>query len=124
MTADEAAVTSVAHHVPARGGLAGWQIRALNQLADAHLASLTVATMAAAVHLSPHHFSRAFRATLGLTPREWLLQKRLKAAKARLTATTDTVDQIATALGYSSGSQFSRIFRARFGMSPQEFRRR
>lgn len=110
-------------NAPAIGGLAGWQARMVRQLAAAQLAALTVGAMATAVGLSPHHFSRAFRMTFGLPPREWLVQQRLGHAKMRLLETSDTVDQIALSLGYKSGSQLSRAFRARFGMSPRAFRR-
>ena len=124
MAAEDGAITGPSREIATKGGLAGWQLRAISKLAETELATLTVARMAAAAHLSLHHFSRAFRTTTGLAPREWLLQKRLEIAKAWLVGTSRTVDQIATSLGYSSGSQFSRIFRARVGTSPQAFRRR
>lgn len=108
---------------PAIGGLAGWQARSIRRLASEGLAGLTVRTMAAAVGLSPHHFSRAFRVTFGLPPREWLIQQRLTQARARLLDSAATVDKIALDLGYKSGSQLSRVFRARYGVSPRAFRR-
>ncbi|MFZ5684623.1 MAG: helix-turn-helix domain-containing protein, partial [Pseudomonadota bacterium] len=92
--------------------------------AEAQLESLTVRAMAAAVDLSPHHFSRPFRMSFGAPPREWLIRARLERAKLRLPETSDTVEQIAVRFGYSSGSQFLRAFRARFGLSLQSFRRR
>lgn len=80
-------------------------------------------TLARAVRLSPHHFSRAFRISYGAPPREWLLQARVARAKAQLLDGRETVEQIAFSLGYSSGSQFARAFRARVGVSPQAYRR-
>lgn len=105
------------------GGLAGWQVRRLRVLAEAELAALTVDALAKAVDLSPSYFSRAFRQSFGCAPRSWLLDLRLIEAKRRLSATSETVDQIALALGYRSGSQLSRAFRAKFGQSPRAFRR-
>jgi len=107
----------------ARGGLAGWQVRALTQLAAREIASLTVKGMATAVDLSPHHFSRAFRTTFGAPPRNWLIDAKMRRARDRLLNSNDTVEQIALDLGYRSGSQFSRVFRAQFGTSPLAFRR-
>jgi AraC family transcriptional regulator len=108
---------------PVIGGLAGWQARTIRQLAATQLRDMTVASLAQTVNLSPFHFSRAFRATFGVPPREWLLQQRLEQAKARLLESSETVEQIAASVGYRNGSQFARVFRARVGMSPQAFRR-
>lgn len=105
------------------GGLAGWQARTIRQLAAGQLPALTVASLAGAVNLSPYHFSRAFRVTFGVPPREWLLRQRLERAKARLLESSETVEQIAVSLGYRSGSELSRVFRARVGVSPQAYRR-
>jgi AraC family transcriptional regulator len=107
-----------------RGGLAGWQIRALKRLSADDIAALSVASMAKVAGLTQHHFSRAFRSTFGLSPRDWILEIKLGAARERLLTSQDTVDQIALSLGYRSGSQLARIFRAREGISPQQFRRR
>lgn len=111
--------------LPAIGGLAGWQARRIENLArsQSRLADVSVASLAATVNLSPHHFSRAFKATFGVPPRDWLLQQKIDRAKARLKQTTDTVEQIALSLGYENGSQFSRVFRAKVGVSPRSFRR-
>jgi AraC-like DNA-binding protein len=108
---------------PVVGGLAGWQARTVRRLAATQLADLTVGALAVASGLSLNHFSRAFRTTFGMSPREWLVQQRVEEARRRLLETSDTVDQIAVSLGYKSSSQLSRIFRARFGMSPRTFRR-
>lgn len=122
MTADEAGDLREASTF-AKGGLAGWQARLLSRLAAAQLGALTVRRMAAMVDLSVHHFSRAFRITYGASPREWLIEAKMRQAAERLLNTVATVEEIAIDLGYSSGSQFSRIFRARLGTSPQTFRR-
>lgn len=124
MAAEDAGDLTQEERSLAKGGLAGWQVRAITRLADAQLEALTVRGMTAAVDLSPHHFSRAFRMSFGAPPREWLISARLERAKLRLLETSDTVEQIAVRFGYSSGSQFSRAFRARFGLSLQSFRRR
>jgi AraC family transcriptional regulator len=122
MAADDAGDVQE-ERVLARGGLAGWQVRALTQLVAREIASLTVGRMATAVDLSPHHFSRAFRTTFGAPPRSWLIDAKMLRARDRLLNSNDTVEQIAIALGYRSGSQFSRVFRAQFGTSPLAFRR-
>lgn len=107
-----------------RGGLAGWQVRKIVRLAASAIGDLTVATMAEAANLSASHFSRAFRVSFGLPPREWLLQQKMQSARDRLQNSQDTVEQIASDLGYRTSSQFCRAFRVRFGSSPRAYRRR
>ena len=43
-------------------------------------------------------------------------------ARHRLTTTTDTVSQIAYALGFEYPQYFSRLFKKQTGQTPQEFR--
>ncbi|MFZ5685793.1 MAG: AraC family transcriptional regulator, partial [Pseudomonadota bacterium] len=74
MAAEDAGDLTQEERALAKGGLAGWQVRAISRLAEAQLESLTVRAMAAAVDLSPHHFSRPFRMSFGAPPREWLIR--------------------------------------------------
>lgn len=113
-----------AANAPSKGGLAGWQRRRIERCAAADVSDMTVAALAAMLGLSRHHFSRAFQASFGTPPREWLLRVRLADAERRLRHGHETVEQIAIDLGYRSGSQFARAFRARFGCSPTAYRRR
>ncbi len=57
------------------GGLAGWQLRRLDSFIADHLsATITLEGMAACVRLSPSHFGRAFKATVGETPHAHVLR--------------------------------------------------
>ncbi len=49
---------------------------------------------------------------------------RLKAARAKLLGSTDSLEQIAEALGFSSQAHFSRAIKAWCGASPLSIRRR
>lgn len=54
---------------PARGTLAQWQERRARELLESDLAhDLTIETLAAACKLSPTHFPRAFKASMGMPP--------------------------------------------------------
>lgn len=68
------------------------------------------------------HLRRRFRATWGVSPRDWLLSRRLRWGAERLRATRLPVATIADELGYPDQALFSRQFTAFFGMSPRVYR--
>lgn len=72
--------------------------------------------------LSPYHFARSFRATVGVSPHRYLTELRLQRAR-HLVATSDlSLSDIAVAVGFASLSHFSTTFRTHVGCSPSEFR--
>jgi len=85
--------------------------------------SLTLGALARHAGLSPYHFLRTFKAVIGLTPHQYLLRARLRAAASQLTESDDKVLDVAFDSGFGDVSNFNRAFRAEFGMSPRAFRR-
>jgi len=81
-----------------------------------------LADLAAAAGLSRYHFLRTFKAVTGVTPHQWLLRARLRAAAERLVATGAPVTEIALDVGFDDLSNFIRSFRAEFGASPSRYR--
>jgi AraC family transcriptional regulator len=72
--------------------------------------------------LSRFHFLRVFRATTGLTPHQYLLRTRLRAAAGALAGTPTPVTEVALDAGFDDLSNFVRTFRAEYGMSPTRYR--
>lgn len=83
---------------------------------------LDVATLAAAAHLSPAHFSREFRRVFGETPHQYLLTRRLERAADRLRNTDHSVADICFDVGLASVGSFTTSFRRAYGMTPTEYR--
>src|SRR5262249_49874441 len=84
---------------------------------DAELAgSLTLDRLAKVVYLSPFHFAHAFQATTGLSPHQFVAQRRIQRATALLTFAPDPVEQVAAAVGFSNVSHFRRLFRRYVGV--------
>jgi AraC family transcriptional regulator len=81
-----------------------------------------IAGLARMARLSPYHFLRSFKATTGVTPHQWLLRARLRAAAEKLAVTRMPVTDIALDVGFEDLSNFTRSFRAEFGASPRRFR--
>jgi AraC family transcriptional regulator len=87
-----------------------------------HLArDLTLADIAAAVDLSPFHFSRVFKQHTGLSPYQFLLQQRIERAKQLLVRGEHSVSEVALAVGFYDQSHFSLHFKRLSGMTPGQF---
>ena len=82
----------------------------------------TLDELAACAHASRASLVRMFRKQIRQAPLEFLLGLRMEAARRQLTTTSETLGNIAAAIGYQSESAFSRAFRRHFGMPPGEAR--
>jgi AraC-like DNA-binding protein len=67
----------------------------------------------------------AFKQKFGMTPIEWQLDERLKAASEMLLSAPDqSVTHIAHEVGFTSSSAFSQYFKRRFGVTPSASRKK
>ncbi|GCE45093.1 transcriptional regulator, AraC family [Rhodococcus wratislaviensis] len=85
---------------------------------------LSVASVAATLHLSPSTLHRAFAAE-PCSASEWIWAQRLDGARldlVDLTLLNISIADIAFGWGFSDAAHFSRAFRARFGCSPRDYR--
>jgi AraC-like DNA-binding protein len=83
-------------------------------------ADLRSAELAGLMGLSREHFTREFRAQLGKPPKEFIADRLVERACARLLA-GEAVGEVAQALGFASPFYFSRFFKARTGVAPSRF---
>lgn len=72
------------------------------------------------VHVSPFHLNRIFRERIGLPPKAYLLQMRIKQSM-RLLLETRSIAQVAIEMGFSDQSHFTRFFKKNVGLSPGRF---
>lgn len=81
-----------------------------------------VEDLARAAGMSRFHFSRLFKAHVGISPGEFILQERLQAAADLLQTTAERIADVASRSGFSNPTHFGKLFRRRFGLTPQAFR--
>lgn len=86
-------------------------------------APLTVEELAEAAHLSPRHFSRAFRAETGQSPARAVEHLRVEAARLMIEQSRHTMDEVATETGFDDAERMRRAFLRAFGQPPQVLRR-
>lgn len=84
----------------------------------------TVASLAREARLSAYHFLRTFQRLTGVTPHQYVLRARLRAAAMRLAQGRARVLDVALDSGFGDVSNFNRAFRVEFGVSPRVYRRR
>lgn len=84
---------------------------------------ITVEKIANSLHLTPSHLTRSFRAKTGLSPKQYILNKRIEYAKELLTSSNATIFEIANSVGFSDQLYFSRIFKIKENISPSEYRK-
>jgi AraC family transcriptional regulator len=83
---------------------------------------ITLAEMAASVHLTPFHFLRRFKAATGVPPHRFVMHRRLERAKELLRVTDLPLAEIAWRTGFASPSHFTAVFRRSTGSAPGAWR--
>ena len=71
---------------------------------------------------SKDSFYRAFKKTVGMPPRDYMLYQRLLYARRLLFTTDLSVKEIAEKAGYTSPSAFGAVFAEKYGTSPKRYR--
>jgi AraC family transcriptional regulator len=117
--------------------LGGAQLRGANDLSAEAIAHVTqivraierdpaapraLSELAAAAGLSRFQFLRVFRTLTGVTPHQFILRTRLRAAAARIADDDTTIIDVALDAGFGDLSNFNHAFRAEFGVTPRAFR--
>lgn len=107
------------------GRLSPWQLRRALDYMTAHLdGDPTVAQLARECGLSAGYFARAFRATTGVTPHQWLIRRRVARARELLLTSRLELAHIALTCGFVDQSHLTRVFVRFQGDSPGRWRRR
>ena len=84
---------------------------------------LTVQYIAGQMNLSPNYLSDLLRVHTGQNTQQHIHEKLIDKAREKLSATNQTVSEIAFALGFEHAQSFSALFRKKTNMSPMKFRK-
>ena len=81
----------------------------------------TLAELAAAIGVSPHHFHRIFKSISGVTPKAYAIAHRHKQVRDKLKKSVSVTEAIHES-GYNSNGRFYATSAQALGMTPTEFR--
>lgn len=97
--------------------------RAMKHIDTHYIKLTTVRQVAEALSYSEYYLSHIFREKLGVTIKDYLLQKKLATAAELLRSSNMSVTDIGEHLQFASIHAFSGAFKRYFNMSPSAFRR-
>lgn len=75
------------------------------------------------VGMSMYAFAHAFKESVGVSPHQFLIQRRITRAQGLLARGKDTIADIAYACGFSSQAHMTNIFAKHVGISPAKYRK-
>lgn len=105
-----------------RGGLSSAKLRAVKTRVEDELLSITVADMAAEASLSPYHFAREFKRSVGETPWNYVVSRRINRAIELMGDIRFTLDEVAARAGFVSASHLGYRMRSRVNATPGRIR--
>ena len=107
-----------------RQGLAPWQVRRVLAHIEANLSrTIRNKDLAAIARLSTFHFAVAFRNSVGESPHEHIIRRRVERAQGLMLSTDKALSDIAAECGLADQAHLTRLFRRLVGQSPAAWRR-
>lgn len=83
----------------------------------------TLQSLAAAFYVSPGHLSNEFKRIYGISPINYLIDRRICEARWQLINTKMPIRQIAENIGYDNPYYFAKLFHTRTGTFPDDYRK-
>ncbi len=106
-----------------QGGLPTYKLRRVMEFIEAHIDQpMPLERLAAAAAVSPFHFHRQFKRSMGMTPHQYIVRMRTERAKALLSGSDLPLAEVAAQAGFADQSHFTSTFRRTTSMTPRGYR--
>lgn len=97
-------------------------IKIKNYLESHYNENITLDQISSEFHMNKFHLSHLFTKQIGISPINYLINKRIEEAKNLLANTNHSIIDISTMVGFSNSSYFSQMFKKITGYSPRLYR--
>ncbi len=107
------------------GGLSPTRLkRAMDFIEQTPLAEISLNRMAASVGLSVFHFARMFRQSTGMSPLQYVMERRIGRAQELLLRPFTRIHDVALECGFCDQAHLTRHFKRSTGITPAVFMKR
>jgi AraC family transcriptional regulator len=97
--------------------------RAKDYLDSCYTRDISLEELARISFMNNTYFLRQFRNYYQITPRQYLIKRRMESARIYLeTNKTISITEICSMVGYSDLSSFSKLFKQYYSLSPEQYR--
>lgn len=97
--------------------------RTVGVIRSNYFEKLTIQWLADQVRVDRTYLYRLFKKEVGICPKEYLTQYRIRMATVMLSTTNQSIKEISYACGFTDTSLFSICFKKYLGFTPQQFRK-
>ena len=97
-------------------------MKALDYINYNYFSPITMDELCSVSGVTKQHLCLLFRKKLSMRPMEYIAKRRIQEAKALLTGTEKSIEQVAEETGFCSESYFCKLFKRYEGMTPSAFR--
>lgn len=97
--------------------------RVLDRIEHSFQSEISLASLAQEAGYSRGHFLKMFRASIGITPHQYVLNRRIEHARSLLKLRKMPIIDVAEECGFSSQAHLTYVFREHVGVTPAEYRR-
>ena len=98
-------------------------LMAISHIHEHYFEKISIDALAKTANISRSSFLRKFNDVCGMSPSEYIINRRIQASEYMLLNTSDSILNIAFKCGFYDAAHFSRIFTKKHGMSPSKYRK-
>ena len=110
-------------HVKPRNGLPKTRLNRVIEFVEENLdKDITLAALAEIAGMGPHYFAELFKQSLGISPHQYVLRRRIERGRKLLHNPSVSVLEAAVRSGFSDQSHFTKLFRRIVGVTPSKYR--